>query len=58
MAEWAAYVRQLEAQSVAAGPLGAALEPAAVRALTDEQRAQLAKLKEEAEKPWRDGAPQ
>jgi len=54
-AEWTAYLRQLEAQSAAAGPLGAPLDPALVGSLSEEQRAQLGKLREEAEKPWRDG---
>ncbi len=49
-AEWSAYAAQVEQQSVAAGELGAPLDAALADALSDEQRAQLEKLRVEAEK--------
>jgi hypothetical protein len=48
VAEWTSYAEQIERQSVAAGALGAPLDPALD--LSDEQRAQLEKLRVEAEK--------
>lgn len=49
-AEWTSYVEQIEKQSVAEGNIGISLDPALADALSEEQRAQLSKLREEAEK--------
>ena len=48
--EWTSYVEQLEKQSVAAGPIGSSLDSALASSLSEEQQAQLSKLREEAEK--------
>ncbi len=55
--EWSSYAGQLEQQSPMEGAsgLGADLTKDLVRAMTDEQKVQLLKLKEEAGKPYRDG---
>ncbi len=55
MTEWSNYLKQLEQQSVAAGVLGVPLDPQLTGVLTDEQKMQLGKLKDEATKLWRDG---
>jgi len=56
--EWRAYAGTLEradpaAPAGAAGAVGADLAPDALRALTDEQRQMLDKLKAEADEAWR-----
>lgn len=54
--EWDAYLVQLSAPGGGAGGRpGADLPADAVAQLSDEQRAQLARLREEAERPMRSG---
>lgn len=45
----------LQQQSPVAGSLGSPLPKDSVQAMTDEQKVQLLKLKEEAAKPYMDG---
>ena len=45
----------LETQHPLQGPLGQPLAKDAVRAMNDEQKVQLLKLKDEAAKPYKDG---
>ena len=56
-AGWADYVRQLESQGAAEFDAGAgsALDPAVVKALSDEQKNQLAALRYEAERAFKRG---
>lgn len=53
--EWNQYVAQMEQQSPIAGPVGSNLPGEAVKAMTDEQKIQLLKLREAAAKPYKDG---
>lgn len=53
--EWTSYAGMLEQQNPVAGAVGSPLPKDAVRAMTDEQKVQLLKLKEEAAKPYMDG---
>lgn len=53
--EWKSYADMLQQQSPVAGSLGAPLPKDAVKSMTDEQKVQLLKLKEEAAKPYMDG---
>jgi hypothetical protein len=49
IAEWEKYVAELEQQAPAAGTgIGRDMDPGTMAGLSDEQRAQLAKLREEA----------
>lgn len=53
--EWNAYVADLEKQKIMEGPVGKDLSPDAFQALSDEQKAQLATLRNEATHLYKDG---
>jgi len=53
--EWDRYLEMLTSTSAAGGTLGADLGPDAVAALTDEQKEQLSRLRQEVHKPSAEG---
>jgi arylsulfatase A-like enzyme len=53
--EWDRYLEMLTSTNAAGGTLGADLGPDAVAALTDEQKEQLSRLRQEVHKPSAEG---